>query len=163
MNVSSWINHQVTLYSYIKTNMHLIYKNAFKRCINTCTFHDNLLFLICSVDGLNQILEYLLIYMFYLFSACTCIFVWDLMPDLVTCKIDKDPIKNERASVETIRILHGREVQIEKSVTRVTIWAASWQNQQNDCAPSEDSDQPGHPRGLIKVFAVRMKKARVLS
>ena len=24
------------------------------------------------------------------------------------------------------------------------IWAASWQNQQNDCAPSEDSDQPGH-------------------
>ena len=25
-----------------------------------------------------------------------------------------------------------------------TIWAASWQNQQNDCAPSEDSDQPGH-------------------
>ena len=24
-----------------------------------------------------------------------------------------------------------------------TIWAASWQNQQNDCAPSKDSDQPG--------------------
>ena len=24
-------------------------------------------------------------------------------------------------------------------------WAASWQNQQNDCAPSEDSDQPGYP------------------
>ena len=23
-------------------------------------------------------------------------------------------------------------------------WATSWQNQQNDCAPSEDSDQPGH-------------------
>ena len=22
------------------------------------------------------------------------------------------------------------------------IWAASWQNQQSDCAPSEDSDQP---------------------
>ena len=36
------------------------------------------------------------------------------MPDLVTCKFDKDPIKNERASVETtIGILHGREVQIE--------------------------------------------------
>ena len=28
----------------------------------------------------------------------------------------------------------------------VRIWAASWQNQQNGCAPSEDSDQPGHPR-----------------
>ena len=30
-------------------------------------------------------------------------------------------------------------------------------------APSEDSDQPGHPPSLIKVFAVRMKKAWVLS
>ena len=25
------------------------------------------------------------------------------------------------------------------------IWAASWQNQQSDCAPTEDSDQPGYP------------------
>ena len=33
----------------------------------------------------------------------------------------------------------------------------------NDCAPSEDSDQPGHPPSLIRVFAVRMKKAIVLS
>ena len=31
------------------------------------------------------------------------------------------------------------------------------------CAPSEDSDQPGHPPSLIRVFAVRMKKAWVLS
>ena len=30
------------------------------------------------------------------------------------------------------------------------------------CAPSEDSDQPGHPPSLIRVFAVRMKKAWVL-
>ena len=37
----------------------------------------------------------------------------------------------------------------------VTIWAASWQNQQNECAPSEDSDQPGHLPSLIRVFAVR--------
>ena len=35
------------------------------------------------------------------------------------------------------------------------LWAASWQN---DCAPSEDSGQPGHPPNLIRVFAVRMKK-----
>ena len=33
------------------------------------------------------------------------------------------------------------------------IWAASWQNQRNDCAPSEDSDQPGHPPSLIRDFA----------
>ena len=42
-------------------------------------------------------------------------------------------------------------------------WAASWQNQQCGCAPSVDSDQPGHPPSLIRVFAVRMKKAWVLS
>ena len=35
------------------------------------------------------------------------------------------------------------------------IWAAWWQNQQNDYAPSEDPDQPGHPPSLIRVFAVR--------
>ena len=53
----------IRTYSYIETNMHLIYKNAFKRC----TFHDNLLFYICSVDGLNQILE---------LFACPCIFIF---------------------------------------------------------------------------------------
>ena len=31
------------------------------------------------------------------------------------------------------------------------------------CVPSEDTDQPGHPPSLIRVFAVRMKKAWVLS
>ena len=45
----------------------------------------------------------------------------------------------------------------------VNIWATSWQNQQCGCAPSEDSDQPGHPPSLIRVSAVRMKKAWVLS
>ena len=39
-------------------------------------------------------------------------------------------------------------------------WAATWQNQQNECAPSEDSDQPGHPPSLIRVF---MKKPWVVS
>ena len=36
-------------------------------------------------------------------------------------------------------------------------------HQWSDCAPSEDSDQPGHPPSLIRVFAVRMKKAWVLN
>ena len=31
------------------------------------------------------------------------------------------------------------------------------------CAPSKDSDQPGHPPSLIRVFAVRMRKAWVPS
>ena len=38
-------------------------------------------------------------------------------------------------------------------------WAASWQNQQCGRSPSEDSDPPS----LIKVFAVRMKKAWIFS
>ena len=33
--------------------------------------------------------------------------------------------------------------------------AAAWQNQQNDRAPREDWDQPGHSPNLIWVFAVR--------
>ena len=33
--------------------------------------------------------------------------------------------------------------------------ATTWQNQQSDCTPSEDSDQPGHPPSLISIFAVR--------
>ena len=34
------------------------------------------------------------------------------------------------------------------------ILATTWQNQQNECAPSKDSDQPGHLPSLIRVFAV---------
>ena len=34
-----------------------------------------------------------------------------------------------------------------------SIWATSLT--QNNCAPCEDSDQPGHPPSLIRVFAVR--------
>ena len=45
----------------------------------------------------------------------------------------------------------------------ISIWAATWQNQQYECAPSVDSDQPGHPPSLIRVFAVRIKKAWVFS
>ena len=41
--------------------------------------------------------------------------------------------------------------------------AASCQNQQSDCAPSDDSDQPRHPPSPSRVFAVRMKKASVIS
>ena len=45
----------------------------------------------------------------------------------------------------------------------IIIGAAAWQNQQSECAPSEDSDQHGHPPSLIRVFAVRMKNSWVLS
>ena len=35
-------------------------------------------------------------------------------------------------------------------------------NNKLTCAPSEDSDQPGYPPRLIRVFAVRLKKPKVL-
>ena len=41
--------------------------------------------------------------------------------------------------------------------------ATTRQNQQNECAPSEASNQPGHPPSLIRVFTVHMTKAWVLS
>ena len=34
-----------------------------------------------------------------------------------------------------------------------SIWAMTWQNQQNECAPSKVSDQPGYLPSLIRVFA----------
>ena len=87
----------------------------------------------------------------------------------------------EEALIERIelrRVLHAMEVYEMMKKLGITgldwrdlflcgsythVWAVIWQNQQNVCAPSEDSDQPGHPPSLIRVFAVRMKKACVLS
>jgi hypothetical protein len=35
------------------------------------------------------------------------------------------------------------------------IWASPWKNQHNGFASSMDSDQPAHPRSLIRIHAVR--------
>ena len=67
-------------------------------------------------------------------------------------KMHYDKTKNMRCFVS--------ENDVEKTGYK---WAATWQNQQSECAPSEYSDHPGHPPSLIRVFAVRMKKAWVLS
>ena len=45
-----------------------------------------------------------------------------------------------------------------RDYTALSTVAATWQNQQNEWVPSEDSDPPS----LIRVFAVCMKKAWVL-
>ena len=68
-----------------------------------------------------------------------------------------------QTSVETVLYKTSRCWVFSCKLSVTKIWAATWQNQQNECAPSEDSDQPGHPPNLIRVFAVRMKKAWVLS
>ena len=49
-------------------------------------------------------------------------------------------------------ILHGNSyVTCQLSYRIYNNWDATWQNQQSDSAPSEDSDQPGHPQSLISL------------
>ena len=52
-------------------------------------------------------------------------------------------------------ILYILWVKILNIYSNKIILAAPGQNQQYDCAPSEDSDQHGHPPSLIRVFARR--------
>ena len=61
---------------------------------------------------------------------------------------------NESLGTTGIWALWKLEFYDKKYGCNKSLWAASWQNQQNDCAPSKDSDQPGHPPSLISVFAV---------
>ena len=49
------------------------------------------------------------------------------------------------------------------AITQSNQMVTNTQNNKMACAPSKGSDQPGHPPSLIRVFAVRMKKAWVLS
>ena len=42
-------------------------------------------------------------------------------------------------------------------------WATAWKTNKLICAPNEDSDQPGHPFSLIRVFTVHMMTPLVLS
>ena len=64
---------------------------------------------------------------------------------------------------ESLGLTSSRAMRCSKAWNGNKIWAAIWQNQQSDCAPSRNSDQPGHLPSLIRVFAVGMKKAWVLS
>ena len=56
--------------------------------------------------------------------------------------------------IDSAKLVWLLNLEREKKVIRAT----SRQNQQSDCVPSEDSDQP-----VIRVFAIRMKKVWVLS
>ena len=51
-----------------------------------------------------------------------------------------------------VQLANQRKLQVMQ-YQDINIWAASRQNQQSDCAPSEDSDQ--HPPSQIRGFAVR--------
>ena len=55
---------------------------------------------------------------------------------------------NARIKIDTREWVSGRDYGVIKS-----FGVAARQNQQSSCVPSEDSNQPGHPRSLIRVCA----------
>ena len=71
----------------------------------------------------------------------------------------KDPIV--KLCMKAKSFSYGTALQVDVSKTRVE--PPHDKINKMACAPSEDSDQPGQPPSLIRVFAVRMKKAWVLS
>ena len=74
-------------------------------------------------------------------------------------RMETTPNHRNRPAIRAVFKIDDRH----KPSNHKPVWAASWQNQQSDCVPSEDSDQPGHPPSLTRVFAVRTKEAWVLS
>ena len=91
------------------------------------------------------------------------------MPASIRSKYDKERTKTkwstpflyqfsmQRVGVLIVLVRHSVSFWYDQE-----LWVALWQNEQNECAPSDDSGQPGNPPSLIKVFAVRMKKPWVL-
>ena len=95
-------------------------------------------------------------------SRSSLIWVYTVCSDLSLRKL----VWRSFGSLDTHRVprkdliwLQGCAGWSESSLGTQYIWAVTWKK----CAPSEDSDQPGHPPSLIRVFAVCMKKAWVLS
>ena len=56
-----------------------------------------------------------------------------------------------------------KKVRLADSACKLPIEQPRDKTNKMACAPSEDSDQPGHPPSLIRDFTVHMKKAWVLS
>ena len=62
---------------------------------------------------------------------------------------------------ETRKFLQGQNMSITLLQLKY-IWAVTWQNQQNECAPSEDSDQPGlYGKLRTQAFFVRTAKTLI--
>ena len=70
-----------------------------------------------------------------------------------------------RDTIKKVTALQGK-IHIGKWMKRFFKWKYETPHDKTNkmaCASSEDLDQPGHPPSLIRVFAVRMKKAWVPS
>ena len=61
--------------------------------------------------------------------------------------MEQNPMKGLKSvEIELYKIPYGEEKNVYHIAEMMTIWAATQQNQQSDCVPSKDSDQPGHLR-----------------
>ena len=98
-------------------------------------------------------------------AFCFLVQFWDFLP----CRHAKFVLFCFILESKKVAKMHFSEMLLVFAYKRIRtsrfhgyIWAAT-QKQQSDCAPGKHSDQLGHPPSLIRVFAVRMKKAWVLS
>ena len=87
----------------------------------------------------------------WVFAGRTCHYVGFVMRrrDYVTCfsLCTSATASSQRHFSCSIWFLWDSQVLRSFSFSNRQKWAATWQNQQNDCAPSEDSYQPGHLPG----------------
>ena len=86
-----------------------------------------------------------------LYSSAIFITETDLQPEVALAVVLSLHNQTDKFSVVSFKLLHH--------LSRLMIKPTKW----HTFAPSEDSDQPGHLPSLIRVFAVRIKKAGVLS
>ena len=73
------------------------------------------------------------------------------------CFSDFQQGKKKKALLKTTSLIYLR------NLLKFTYLSRHMTKPTSDHVPREDSDQPGHPPSLIRVFAVRLKKAWVLS
>ena len=53
-----------------------------------------------------------------------------------------------------LSVIHGFTTKVlQNASSKLLYMSRDMTNQQNGCAPSKDSDQPGHPPSVIRVFA----------
>ena len=73
-------------------------------------------------------------------------------------KFHGHPMQQTWSYLETLM-----RVNMSRDMTKPTKWLCALRRLRSAWASAQSADQPGHPPSLIRVFAVRMKKAWVLS
>ena len=113
-------------------------------------------FVACSVRELSSFSPYVFGKQ-YRSDECLCT---DCLHTWTTVKIPEGSTRQERSSIHpkfNMTCCSRKCLWCIKWITAFLRWAATWQNQQNECVPIEDSD---HPPRLTRVFVVRSMVAK---